>query len=464
MSKPNIYWIDLFCGAGGTSTGIHLVNDNIKVLACVNHDAKAIESHKENHPDCVHFTEDIKDWRVISKLQQLVKDLREKEPNCIVNIWASLECIHFSKAKGGQSRDVDSRTLAEHLLRYVDAIDPHYLYIENVEEFLSWGPLDENGKPVKKLKGTDYNKWVNNVCNRTYDYDYSFLNAADFGAYTSRKRYFGIFAKEGLPIEFPEPTHIKRGLPNPNNLKEWKAVKDVLELDKEGVSIFGLNAKGKHFSENTLKRVYYGLKKFHTEGVFMKRYNGGCVNPEKKSKSANRPLGTILSNNTHAVVKPVFLTSYYGNGTSHSVEDPCNTLTTKERYALHSVEKKWLVDTQFNNKGRSVELPSPTLIARMDKKPMYMVSSGAGKVDNSVEKTGVRPIERLMRYFMRKHGVSDVKIRMLFLEELIRIQGFPEDYVLKGTKKDKLKFIGNSVVPLVAQKLAETNHKILTQC
>jgi DNA (cytosine-5)-methyltransferase 1 len=157
--------------------------------------------------------------------------------------------------------------------------------------------------------------------------------------------------------------------------------------------------------------------------------------------------------------EPQFLTSYYGNGTHHSIESPCNTLTTKERYAKVTINKKWLVDHQFDNKGRSVELPCQTLIARMDKKPVYMISSDSeSEVDNSVEKAGVRPIERLMRYFMRKHGITDVKIRMLFLEELMKIQGFPDDYILTGKKEDKLKFIGNSVVPLMAQRIVEENY------
>lgn len=451
-----IYWIDLFCGAGGTSTGIHLADVNATVIACVNHDMEAIKSHLANHPNCRHFTEDIRDFQVIVKLKKLVTELREKEPNCIINIWASLECTHFSKAKGGLSRDADSRTLANHLFRYQEMLDPDSIYIENVEEFLTWGPLDKNGKPIKELKGVDYDKWRDKFIDRGFDYDYRLLNSADFGAYTSRKRYFGIFVKQGYDIAFPKPTHAKDGK---GGLKPWKAVREVLDLNEEGVSIFSLNAKGKPFADNTLKRVYYGLKKFHKEGVFVKRFNGGKVNPQEKSKSANRPLGTILSNNTHAMVKPKFLTSYYGNGTAHSVSDPCNTLTTKERYALHSIEKKWLVDTQFDNKGKSIDEPCQTLIARMDKKPVYMVSTNTEEqVDNSVEKPGVRPIERLMRYYMRKHGIADVKFRMLFLDELKRIQGFPEDYILTGTKKDKLKFIGNSVVPLMAQRLVEENY------
>ena len=114
-------------------------------------------------------------------------------------------CTNFSKAKGGQPRDADSRTLAENLFRYIEAIHPDYIQIENVEEFMSWGDLDEYGKPISKDKGKSYLKWVAKVRSYSYDYDYQILNAADYGAYTSRKRFFGIFATKGLPIVFRKP-------------------------------------------------------------------------------------------------------------------------------------------------------------------------------------------------------------------------------------------------------------------
>jgi len=415
-----IYWIDLFCGFGGVSTGIHLANQT--VIACVNHDAEAIRCHQLNHPNCLHLTEDVTNWKVIVRLKELVEELREREPNCIINVWSSADCTHFSKAKGGLSRDADSRTLSDHLLIYEEHLKPNNIFIENVEEFLTWGPLDEKGKPIKSLKGVDYVKWRDTFIKRGFNYDYRLLNSANFGARTSRSRYFGIFSRDIENIQFPSPTHIKKGKKNPQNLPSWKAVKPLLNLEEEGVSIFGLNGKNKPWATKTMLRVYKGMKKFH--------------NSEEQ-----------------------FLTSYYGNGTHHSINSPCNTLTTKERYAKVTVNKNWLVDTQFDNRGRSVEEPCQTLIARMDKKPVYMISSNSkDELNNSIEKQGVRSIERLMRYFMRKHGISDVKIRMLFLEELMKIQGFPADYILTGRKEDKLKFIGNSVVPLMAEKLVRENH------
>lgn len=484
---PSIYWIDLFCGAGGTTTGIHLANANAKVIACVNHDPEAIQCHYKNHPDCLHLTEDVRDFNVVIKIKQLVEELRKKEPSAIINIWASLECTHFSKAKGGLSRDEDSRTLADHLYKYIEQIDPDFIYIENVREFLTWGKLDSKGKPIETEKGKDYARWRDAIKFYGYNYDYSLLNSADYGAYTSRLRYFGVFARLGMSILFPKPTHGKRSKIGNSELKPWKAVRDVLDLEDEGRTIFGLTKMNKPYSENTLKRIYAGLIKFHKEGLFIKKYNGG--DHKCRASSINDPLGVITTCRRHAVVKPVFLASYYGNGNAHSVEEPCNTLTTKERYAAHFlnydysqathssidspagtitnrpkhnlVSAQWVVDTQFGNKGKSIEEPAQTLIARMDKKPIYLISAQNTVHVGNTQRAFRNNTEKLIIEFMSQNDICDIKIRMLKVEELKNIQGFPQSFELTGTKTNQLKFIGNSVVPLMAQKLIEANYESL---
>jgi len=214
--KIKILFVDLFCGAGGTSSGIHMAEwlemKIAEVVACVNHDANAIKSHAANFEYTKHFTEDI---RTVG-MEPIVSSINERKAfweaqgyTVYVCLWASLECTNFSKAKGGQARDADSRTLAEHLFRYLQAFNYDYIWIENVEEFMSWGPLDENGKPESRNAGKDYMKWINDVCDYGYAYEYRILNAADYGAYTSRKRYFGCFAKHGMPMKFPLATHGK---------------------------------------------------------------------------------------------------------------------------------------------------------------------------------------------------------------------------------------------------------------
>jgi DNA (cytosine-5)-methyltransferase 1 len=236
---PLFIVIDLFCGAGGTSTGFEMAGDLALVIACVNHDHKAIKSHWRNYPHVAHFEEDIRKLD-LTWLVRLVDFYRRLYPNALVILWASLECTNFSKAKGGQPRDADSRTLADHLDRYILALDPDYVQIENVVEFMSWGPLDENGKPVSKKNGQDWMRWRNLICSHGYKDEWREMNSANYGAYTSRNRLFGIFAKDGLPTAWPAPTHAKKPstFSMHGDLERWKAVKDVLNFKDEGESIF----------------------------------------------------------------------------------------------------------------------------------------------------------------------------------------------------------------------------------
>lgn len=388
-----LLYIDLFCGAGGTSTGVNAARlDGEKcadVIACVNHDANAIASHASNHPEALHFTEDIRTLE-LSPLVAHTAIKRSENPDAFVVLWASLECTNFSKAKGGMPRDADSRTLAEHLFRYIEVINPDYIQIENVEEFMSWGDMDENGKPLSMDRGRLYRRWVNNVKKYGYRFEYRILNSADYGAYTSRKRFFGIFAKKGLPIVFPEPTHSKEPQKTLfNDLKRWKPVKDVLDLEDEGLSIF---ARKKALSEKTLERIYAGLVKFvaggkdaflvkwnsmNRKGIYhapsidepcptvatqnrlgvatvqflSKQYSG---HPDSKNTSIEEPAGTITCIDHHA-----FVSAYYGNGHNHPIDEPAPTLTTKDRLSLITSQ---FLDIQYGNgTPASIEVPANTV-------------------------------------------------------------------------------------------------------
>ena len=304
-----LYYIDLFCGAGGVTTGVEEAmfreQKCARVIACVNHDPHAIASHLANHPECVHFTEDIRTLDV-SPIVDLVKKVRTQK-NAIVVLWASCECTNYSRAKGGQSRNADSRTLPEHLFRYIEAINPDYIQMENVEEFMCWGDLDENGHPVSKDKGRLYMRWVDNVMKYGYEYDYRILNAADYGAYTSRRRYFGIFARKSLPIAFPEPTHARK----PQNglfgqLKPWRPVREVLCLEDEGESIF---TRTKPLCDATLKRIMAGLEKFVVKGDsnFLIKYNSMSQRGKYIPPSIDEPCPTVCTQSRLGVVKARFL-------------------------------------------------------------------------------------------------------------------------------------------------------------
>ena len=545
MGKIKLLYIDLFCGAGGTSTGVEharLFNKKCaKVVACVNHDANAIASHQANHPDTMHFTEDIRTLELDPLVEHLQK-MQKKHPDAYKVLWASLECTNFSKAKGGQPRDADSRTLAEHLFRYIEAIQPDYVLIENVEEFMCWGDLDENGKPISKDQGRCYLKWVKTVQQYGYDYDYRILNAADFGAYTSRKRFFGQFAKCGLPIVFPVQSYAKNGDDGGmfRQYTKWKPVREVLDLQDEGSSIF---MKKKPLCEKTLERIFAGLVKFVAGGKkkyedFILKYNSmnksghyrpvptdepcpvvatqnrlGYVklnflskqfsgDPTSKNQSVDKPAGTITCVDQHA-----FVTAYFGNGFNSSIESPSPTVTTKERHALVSVDlnepmpdvpldkvtiqtnqfianeysgggqvgsietvnpavlcnpKQKLVSADqylmnpysFKSDGGSIENPCFTLIARMDKMPPYLISTEKGEMAIAIYEED-SPMTRKIKEFMAAYGIVDIKMRMLNIQELKRIMGFPEDYVLIGTQAEQKKFIGNAVEVNMSRVLCE---------
>lgn len=405
--KDNIklLYIDLFCGAGGTSTGVEKATFNgkkcAKVIACVNHDANAIASHAANHPDAVHFTEDIRTLELTPLVEHLQK-MKAAYPDAYVVLWASLECTNFSKAKGGMPRDADSRTLAEHLFRYIEALNVDYIQIENVEEFMCWGELDENGKPISRDRGSSYLRWVKNVCAYGYDFDWRILNAADYGAYTSRKRFFGQFARKGFPIAFPIPTHAKHRdnqdeLFKDETVQPWKPVREVLDLNDDGESIF---ERKKPLVEKTLERIYAGLVKFVAGGIdaFMVKYNSmnkktgkynppsidepsptvACQNrlgiakvqflskqfggkPAGKNITINGPAGTLTCIDHHSLVGAEFLTAYFGNGFNSSIEAPAPTLKCKEHLGL--VTSKFLAN-EYSGGGQtsSIEKPCPSIL------------------------------------------------------------------------------------------------------
>lgn len=470
-----LLYIDLFCGAGGTSTGVENARYEdeqcAKVVACVNHDANAIASHAANHPDALHFTEDIRTLE-LSPLVAHVERMKKIYPDALVVLWASLECTNFSKAKGGQPRDADSRTLAEHLFRYIEAINPDYIQIENVEEFMSWGDMDEHGHPISKDKGRCYEKWKRNVKRYGYDFDWRILNAADYGAYTTRKRFFGIFAKRGLPIVFPEPTHCKDGKTDMfGRLEKWKPVKEVLDFSDEGESIF---SRKKPLAEKTLERIYAGLIKFVAGGkdAFISRYN--TARPQDTVKSIDEPCGVLTTANRFAKVQVSFLSkqfsgqpdcknisvegpagtitckdhhafvsAYYGNGHNHSVELPAPTVTTKDRLALvnsvfidnqygtgkpTSIElpvgtvttvpkfnvvscKPWIMNTAFSNIGSSIEQPSQTITA--NRKWHYLMNpqfaSAGGSVNNPCF-TLIARMDKMPPYLVEVEGGIGIQV------------------------------------------------------
>lgn len=549
--KITMIVVDLFCGGGGVSEGFHQARnkfgDRIAYVAvAVNHSLIAIESHAANHPETLHIQEDI--WLAnVDTIADAVRRAQHKFPNAVVVIWMSAECTHYSKAKGGDSRDPKSRTLPESIFRYLDAVNPDYLYVENVVEFMSWGPLvpkivrhrdgtsfcvikpnkKDGGRltavmvPESRTKGRYYIKWVHDIESRGYRYDYRVLNCANFGCHTSRERYFGIFAKRGLPVLFPDATHAPLKTVNAplfsGHLEPWKPVREVLDLKDEGTSIFERETP---LVEATLERILAGLHKFVGEKSFMTKYFSG--HPGSKNYSLNGPAHSVTCIPHDAIV---FLQSYYGNGNVSGSNEPAPTVTTHDRFGVVTVKrtvKRWidrnftrggnlgsvdapagallcipkmnlvtvefrtpwimntqyknigasvyapaqtitadrhwhyLLNPQYKNEGNSIDRPAPTIIARQDKRPIQLVSVATCGADHSMPQPGDSATTLKIRDFMRKAGLRDIKMRMLKIPELKLITGFPEDYILKGSKAQQKEMIGNAVPVGISRAFAES--------
>lgn len=422
-SDIDLIIIDLFAGAGGTTTGYVQAKRNGKhnciVAAAINHDPVAIKSHWINHPEVNHFEEDITTFygslrhgifmksEQMLHLERLISIYKAFYPRAKVVLWASLECTNFSNAKGGQSRDADSRTLANHLQFYVDALTPDYIKIENVVEFKSWGPLRIRAKkakvggydsselkmitdkktgelgyswtPVEKQKGRDFIAWKTHL-ETAYGYRSSDreLDSADFGAYTKRNRYFMIFAKEGLPIAWPEPTHAKEveasmGLFS-KPLQKHKAVREVLELEDMGESIFN---RKKPLVDNTLERIYHGLIKFVAKQnvkQFLALYYSG--RPADKCKGLDRPCPTLTTTDIASIIQVVpaekveFIAHYNSKDSKtgeqsgvQGVDEPCRTIAV---YGTPQVIQAKAFLSCYHGTGDNVhgiDQPAPTMVA-----------------------------------------------------------------------------------------------------
>ena len=477
MEKIKLLYVDLFCGAGGTSTGVESARHNgkkcAKVIACVNHDANAIASHTANHPDARHFTEDIRTLE-LSPLVAHVEKMRSAYSGALVVLWASLECTNFSAAKGGKPRDVNSRTLGLHLFRYIEALNPEYVQIENVEGFMtrSWTKSDSRGIALKD--STDYYRWVNRIKAYGFSYAHRFLNAADYGAYTSRKRFFGIFAKANLPIIFPQLTHTKKNHKNLfGGLERWKPVKEVLDLSDEGTSIF----REKPLADKTLARIYAGLIMFVAGGkkAFLERCNSlsakgrdvplslslvqtkfigkyyGQPNHAANVVSICVPAPTLTTKDRLSLVSLQFIVNEYSGGGQHSsIDDVCPAVLTVPKQKVVT----YLMNPQFDSAGSSIDNTCFTLIARMDKMPPYLVTTKGGAVAIEVYESDSKQM-CLIKEFMAMYNIVDIKMRMLKISELKRIMGFSADYTLIGTQAEQKKYLGNAVEVNLSRVMCE---------
>jgi DNA (cytosine-5)-methyltransferase 1 len=367
--------IDCFAGGGGASVGIEMALGRPVDIA-INHDPDAIAMHEVNHPDTLHVQEDI--FKV-----DILKYTKGKH---VALMWASPDCTSHSKAKGGKPREKGLRILPWAVYKHAKTILPDVILMENVEEIQDWGPLDKHGYPIKERKGEDYNKFINAMKSLGYEFDSRELIAADYGAPTTRKRWYAIFRRDGKPIVWPTPTRNKLGA---NGLKKWEPIANYLNFNDFGKSIFG---RKKPLADKTMNRIARGMDKFVfncsepfvidvTKGITVTHAESGehdMLNPYMvqvnhsgdnfRGQNIDCPIPTITQKHGFGIVSPIITPFMMVNNTGHpggNINNPIHTITTGGHHGVVTPYIMQIGQTGFtNDRNRSVKESLSTVVTK----------------------------------------------------------------------------------------------------
>lgn len=437
---------DLFCGAGGSSTGLASAcqaHGRRLDLTAVNHWERAIETHSENHPEARHLChglDEVDPRKVIGKKLDL--------------LIASPECTHHSNARGGKPMQDQSRSTAWHVIRWADALQPKFILVENVREFVEWGPLGTNGRPLKRRKGETFLGWVNGLRSLGYTVDWRLLNAADYGDATSRVRLF-VMARRGRgAIPWPEPTHERTPSRDLFGVRpRWRAAREVIDWSLPCPSIFG---RKRPLSENTLRRIEAGLRKFggaHAEAFLVLLRGTNADQVPYTARSAGSPVPTVSANGTHVgLVQPHLLQLTHG-GRNYGLDGPLPTVTTAKRGEIGLVQP-FLLGQQSGSVPRSTDHPIPTVSAAgaiAFLVPYY----GTGQADDTIDPVRTLTARDRLGLVQPDGSRLDIGFRMLQPHELAAAMGFPCGYKFSGNKGEVVKQIGNAVAVGMARALCD---------
>ena len=242
-------------------------------------------------------------------------------------LWASPSCTHHSRAKGGKPRSNQLRAQPELILTWLDQLFVRRLCVENVPEFVEWGPLTADGRPIQSKKGDCFRAWIAAIEARNYIVDWRVLNCADYGDATTRKRFFLQAVRRGCGrIVWPEPTHAEN--PEPSlfgpPLKKWRGIRECLDLSDTGTSIFNRRTP---LAKNTLRRVFVGLRKFC--GLdFQMDFLGADGPDEPRLRSVDEPVATQPAGGNRTALVRSFLVELRNHKTAASVDTPISAIAT----------------------------------------------------------------------------------------------------------------------------------------
>lgn len=396
---------DLFCGAGGSSTGLRRVADALGVgldLTAVNHWPTAVETHAANHPEARHVCESLDSI-----------DPRKVTGGSLDLLWASPECTHHSTARGGKPINDQSRSTAWCVTRWAEALRPRYIVVENVPEFQTWGPIGSNNRPLQSRKGETFTAWVNALRSLGYTVEARVLNSADYGAATTRRRLFVVARLDGGArgrggIVWPMATHAPAGTSSLfDSLQPWRAAREIIDWNERGTSIF---QRSKPLAPRTMERIAAGARKFwgvELEPFLIALEHGG------RELDINKPLPTITTarGGAFGLVQP-FVIGQQSGAVPRGVTEPIPTLAT----------------------SGAVSLVEP-----------FLVSFYGSGVNVSSIREPLRTLTTHDRHGLVTPAHLDVTFRMLRLHEASAAMGFPAGYQFAGTRADGMKQVGNAV-------------------
>jgi DNA (cytosine-5)-methyltransferase 1 len=488
---------DLFCGAGGTSTGAVEAIESLghrAALTAVNHWPVAVETHKVNHPDARHFCASLDSINPRHLFDDGQLDL----------LWASPECTHHSIARGGKPVSDQSRATAWCVARWAEALRPNYILIENVKEFQTWGPIGVDGRPLKSRAGETFQAWIAVLRSLGYTVDWRVLCAANYGDPTTRERLFVQAVRGRRKIFWPDATHSRGGQPDLFGArKPWVAAREVIDWDIPSGSIY---ERKRPLADKTLRRIFDGLHKFgiqpfvaswdHQSGngvwgqdaplsTVTTKARHGVVEPflvelkgttdghiGRSSKPLSEPLSTVQANGTHhGLAEPYLVQVAHGDsgGTrTRPLTEPMSTICgTRGEWALCSPA---LLPQQSDGVLRPIDEPVPTVatagaIALVEPFLVsYYGQGGPRRVAEPMDTITTKDRFALVRpevVVRGKRYLLDIRFRMLQPKELAAAQGFRADYRFTGTKTEQVKQIGNAVPRRMARAIV---YAALNQC
>jgi DNA (cytosine-5)-methyltransferase 1 len=418
-NKKAIHAVDLFCGAGGTSSGLyqacHSMGRNVDLLA-INHWQTAIDTHAVNHPGARHICATLESIRPESVIN-----------NGHLNILvASPECTHHSVARGGRPVNDQLRASAWLILRWLESLRVDNLLIENVQEFQNWGPIGSNGRPLKSRRGETFQAFIAALRSFGYSVEYNVLNAADYGDPTTRRRLFILARRAGKKIKWPEPTH---GDPDLfTDRKPYRTAREIIDWNIKGNPI---SERKRPLSPNTMRRILAGIKKFSGESFIVHMRGSSEAQIDGSARSVNEPIPTVTaSGGGHFNLCEPFLVHLRGtkdchiNHSARSIDKPVRTLSANGQHV--ALCEPFVIHTNHEggDRSHSINNPLPTITAA-HRGEMALVEpfiipidhkgsreGGASSIDNPLSTITTKARHCLCEPFLvQYHGGKDAEKR-----------------------------------------------------